>query len=137
MGFQGSNLLLATVNFEPCYLAWKPCLLTANCQRHGGSIVDNTLECQPRDRNIDSRFSGLSDETLTLLHSERPKLIYSLLTRDTVIQSEFAFSTLVVRRHRDLCTMFKILECVLAIKIHVPHAYRQTTRERIISIISY
>ena len=26
MGFQGANLLLATVNFEPCYLAWKPCL---------------------------------------------------------------------------------------------------------------
>ena len=54
MGFQVANLLLATVNFEPCHLAWKSCLSTANCQRHGGSVVDHTLDYQSRDRKINS-----------------------------------------------------------------------------------
>ena len=32
--------------------------------RSGGSVVDITLDRQSRDREIDPRFSGLSDETL-------------------------------------------------------------------------
>ena len=33
-------------------------------ERSGGGVVDNTLDNQSRDRMIDPRFSGLSDETL-------------------------------------------------------------------------
>ena len=33
-------------------------------ERCGGSVVDNTPDCQSRDHKIDPCFSGLSDETL-------------------------------------------------------------------------
>ena len=39
-------------------------VLFATPVRNGDSVVDNTLDYQSRDRKIDPRFSGLSDENL-------------------------------------------------------------------------
>ena len=64
----------------------------------GGGVVDNMLDYRSRDREIDTRFSGLSEETLN-----RGSISYDLIVGGTLNPSSLTHSVFSYSRNCPCC----------------------------------